>query len=137
MNSLRPGIIATLAGGVVLLIASFLDWQSFGAGGFSIGFTAWDRGLTGFFLLVIAGVAIGFAAVAGFAPQVNLPEDVLGFSRNQLVMALGASTFIFSICMLFANGGFQIGTILAVLASAAIAVGAYMEDQAEAPSRAI
>ncbi len=137
MDSIRPGTIATLAGGVVLLIASFLDWQSFGAGGFSIGLNAWDRGLTGFFLLVIAGIAIGVAAVDGFAPQVNLPENILDFSRNQLVGALGAAAFVFSFCMLFALEGFQIGTILAVLASAAIVVGARMEDQAGAGTTTI
>ena len=123
MNDLKPSTWAMLGGGVVLLIASFLDWQSLGP--FST--NAWDRGLFGFFLLVIAGVAIAVSAIGAFAPQVSLPEQVLGFTMTQLVTALGAAAFLMSFGLLFQFEGFQIGSILAVLASAAIVAGGVME----------
>ena len=126
-----------LGGGVVLLIASFLDWQSLGP--FSA--NAWDRGLFGFFLLVIAGVAIAVSAIGAFAPQVALPDQVLGFTMTQLVTALGAAAFLMSFGLLFQFEGFQIGSILAVLASAAIVAGGVMDaggtGSADEPRRTI
>lgn len=127
MNQLRPGAIAMMAGGAVLLIGSFLDWQSFGSGSFSISANAWDRGLLGFFLLLISAVAIGVAAVDAFAPQVNLPEDILGFSKVQLVLVLGFAAFVVSFGLLFLAEGFKIGSILATLGSGAVVAGAIME----------
>lgn len=124
MENMKPGAIAMLAGGVVLLIASFLDWQKLGP--FSQ--SAWDRGLTGLFLLAIAAVAIAVPAIAAFAPQVELPREILGMSLMRFATVLGVSAFIISFSLLFQFEGFQIGSILAVLASAAIVAGGYMED---------
>ena len=123
MNDLKPSALAMLGGGVVLLLASFLDWQSLGR--FSA--NAWDRGLLGFFLLVIAGVAIAVSAIGAFAPQVSLPDQILGFTMTQLVTALGVASFLMSFGLLFQFEGFQIGSILAVLASAAIVAGGVMD----------
>lgn len=128
-----------LAGGAVLLISTFLDWQKVDFGIASASANAWDRGLSGFFLLIIAGIAIAIAGITAFAPQVDLPGQVMGYTLTQVVMLLGASAFVFSFCMLFAFEGFQIGTILAVLSSAGVAAGAYMENATDAgrPARPI
>ncbi len=128
MDSLKPSQIALMAGGLVLLIGSFLDWQSLGP----FGFNAWDRGLLGFFLLVISGVAIAVGAIGAFAPQVSLPSDLLGFTPVKFAMALGAAAFLISFGLLFMAEGFKIGSILATLGSAAIAVGGFI-DKASPP----
>lgn len=125
MNGMRPGAIAVLAGGVALLISSFLDWR----GPFSI----WEStifGLTGFFVFVIAAAAIAVAAIRAFAPQVKLPEQLLGMTLNQLLVGLGAAVTILAFSTLFADQGAKIGTILGLLAGGAITAGAYMENQA-------
>ena len=132
MDQTRPGTIAMLAGGAVLLISTFLDWQKVDFGIASASANAWDRGLSGFFLLFIAGIAMGIAGVTAFAPLVDLPGQVMGSTLTQVVMLLGASALVFSFCMLFAFEGFQIGTILAFASSAAVTAGGYMENTAEA-----
>jgi hypothetical protein len=124
MDNMKPGAIAMLAGGALLLVASFLDWQSFGP----FGFNAWDRGLTGLFLLVISGIAIAVPAISTFAPQVSLPSDILGMSPVRVATLLGLSAFLLSFCLLFQIEGFAIGSILAVVASAAIVVGGYLDE---------
>jgi hypothetical protein len=135
VNDLRPSSIAAMAGGAALLIASFLDWFSVSAGPFSYSSSLWDFGLQGFFMLVIAAIIIAVPALASFAPQVKLPEQVLGFSRNQIVAVLGFTAFLISFSILFRSDSAKIGTILSLLGSIAVLVGAYMEMQAEgAPS---
>ncbi len=136
MNDLRPSSIAAMGGGAALLIASFLDWRAYSAGPFgSYGWSLWDFGLQGFFMLVIAVVIIAVPALASFAPQVKLPEQIIGFSRNQIVAVLGFTAFLISFSILFRSDSAKIGTILSLLGSIAVLVGAYLEMQAEgAPS---
>lgn len=120
-----PGAIAALIGGVALLIGTFLDWVG-GIGGANI----FDYStLTGLFLIVIAAVGIASGAIAAFAPQVQLPDEMIGFTRDQLVTALGFAAFVLSFSFLFIAEGFQIGSILATLGAAAIAVGGVLQSQ--------
>lgn len=130
MNNVRPGALTVMIGGALLLIASFLDWFKVDFGFGSASANAWDFGLTGFFLLVLSGVVIAIAAIRSFAPQTNLPQQVLGLTQNQLIMGLGYVAFFLAFASLFRREGFQIGTILALLSSGAIAVGGYLEQQA-------
>lgn len=125
MNDMRPGAIAVLAGGVVLLISTFLDWRG--------PFTIWEGnlfGLTGFFLFIIAAAVIAVAAIRAFAPQVNLPSEVLGMSLDQAVAGLGIAVVLLTFSLLFADEGAKIGTILALVGAAAITAGGVMEEQA-------
>ncbi|MGI9601271.1 MAG: hypothetical protein ACR2QE_05275, partial [Acidimicrobiales bacterium] len=129
MNNPRPGALAIMIGGALLFIASFLDFQAIGP--FSR--NAWDIGLTGFFILLICGVVITIAAIRTFAPQTNLPDNILGLDQNQVVMGLGYAAFLMAFAYLFLPEGFKIGSILALLSSGAIAVGGYLEAQAGDP----
>ena len=122
MDNVKPGALAMIVGGALLLIGSFLDWQSF----FGFGQSAWDRGLLGFFLLVIAAIAIAVPAIQSFAPQVNLPNDILGMSMIKIATLVGISAFLISFGLLFIFEGFQIGSILATLGSGAIVVGGHL-----------
>lgn len=135
MDNIKPAAAATIGGGAILLISTFLDWQKVGGGGFSFSRNAWDRSfLTGLFLLLIAVAAIAVPVITNFAPQVKLPQDVLGFSPARLVTLLGSSAFIISFSLLFQAEGFQIGSILAVLASAAIVAGGFLDGDAVSDS---
>ena len=126
MDNATPSTWAMLAGGAVLFIATFLDWQSFGG----FGTNAWDRGILGLFLIVIAGIAIAVAVIQAFAPQVQLPQEILTFTPTQAATALGAASFLISFGLLFQFEGFAIGSILAVLGSAAIVVGGVLDQGA-------
>ncbi len=135
MNQLRPGAIAVLAGGIVLLISTFLNWLG--------PFSAWESnffGLTGLFVFIIGALCAAVAGIRAFAPQVNLPANIAGLSINQAVLGLGAAVFLLTLGLLFRESSAKIGTILALLSSAAIVVGAYLETNAEGttePTRAI
>lgn len=125
---MRPGNIAIFAGGIVLLLSSFLEWV--GAGPFS--FSAWESdlfGLTGFFIFVLSAACIAVGAIRLFAPQVKLPRDILGFTPVQVAMVFGWATFVLAFSFLFRDSSAKIGTILALLSSAAVVAGAFMEDK--------
>lgn len=125
MNQLRPGAIAVLAGGVVLLISSFLDWTG--------PFNAWESslfGLTGLFLFVIGAICAAVAAIRAFAPQVNLPGNIVGLSLDQALLGLGVAVLLLALGLLFRDESAKIGTILALLSSIAIIAGSHMETQA-------
>lgn len=124
MDNASPATWATLVGGAVLFVSTFLAWQS--AGGFSL--NAWDRGILGLFLIVIAGIVMAVSGIQAFAPQVQLPSEFLTFTPNQAVTALGAVSFLISFGLLFQLEGFAIGSILAVLASAAIVAGHFLDQ---------
>ena len=129
MDNIKLPTVAMIGGGALLLLSTFLAWQKFGAGSFSVSTNAWDRStLSGLFLVVIAVIAIAVPVITNFTPQISLPNDILGFSPTKLVTALGWSAFVISFGLLFQIEGFQIGSILAVLASAAIVAGGVMDD---------
>ncbi len=127
MNDLKPGALAALGGGVLLIISTFLDW--FGP------FSVWEGvffGFTGFIMLVIGAAVAAIAAVRAFAPQVSLPDQVLGLSLDQVTFALGFSVAVYTFGLLFRDESAKIGTILALVASIAIAAGGYLESNTPA-----
>ena len=85
---LRPGQITALVGGVIILISTFLDWFGFGPIGFSV-YEGDLFGFTGIILLLLSLDIIATTAIRAFAPQVNLPKQILGFSLDELTLAAG------------------------------------------------
>lgn len=134
MDNMRPGALAVLAGGVLLIISTFLDWT------FTV--SVWEGfffGFQGFIMFVIGAAAAAVAGIRAFAPQVSLPNQVLGMSLNQIVFGLGVSVALLTFGLLFRDESAKIGTILALLAAVAIIVGSFMEENAEesGPARSI
>ena len=124
MDNIKPAALVTMAGGVLLLISTFLDWAGFGP----IGWSAYDGdlfGLNGIFMLIIALVAIAIPAIQNFAPAVNLPARVMGLSLNELTMMLGFAALVYTFSLWFWSPS-QSGVILAAIGAAAIDVGAWM-----------
>lgn len=132
-NDIKPSTIMLMAGGGVLLISTFLDWVSvsvpglFG-GGDSIGANAWESdlfGLLGIFCALIGLVIAGAVAGRQFG-NLSLPDDILGFSHEQIHLVLGAMALIITLGFAF-RGDVGIGLWLAVIASIVMVAGAVMD----------
>lgn len=136
---IRPGQIAKIVGGVIILISSFLDWFGFGP----VGFNAFDGsrlGFTGILLVLLSLELIVGTSIRAFAPQVNLPNQVLGFSLDELALFAGFAAFIWGLSASFVDFS-EVGTLVCALGGIVAVVGAFLEMRASdipaAPPRAI
>ncbi len=131
-NQLKPGTIMLIAGGAVLAVSTFLTWFDVGDG-----FNGWETdffGFQGIFVFLIGAAVAVAVALKSFAGT-QLPARVLGFTLNQLFMALGLAAFLITFGQQFGDErGF--GVILGWIASAVVIAGAFMEGQGDsaAPS---
>lgn len=117
-----------MAGGFILFISSFLDWK--GVGSFGVAGTEVDAfGLLGLLALLLGiGIAV-LVALQNFA-NIALPQRIVGYSINQLIMIVSFAIFFATFCLIFA-GDNKIGLFLAVLASGVMTAGAFMETLME------
>jgi hypothetical protein len=140
---LSPANIVILIGGVVILLGSFLDFQKAKSASFQSpgGSSAWSTGL---FLIATIPVLIGVVmaahvALVAFAPQVKLPEKVLGLNWNQVHLVLGFQATIMMLAFLVHStpgSDKAIGLYLMLLAAIALFVGAVLRMQETAkPAR--
>jgi hypothetical protein len=136
--------IVILVAGVVMLIASFLAFNkisipSFSSGGVSFGggshsYSAWS---SHFFLIATIPALIGIVmaaqvALAAFAPQVKLPERVLGLTWNQVHIVLAFQATIMMLAFLIQSTSpldKGIGLFLMLIAAIALLVGAVLRMQ--------
>ncbi len=128
-NQLRPGTIAQMAGGLVLLIGVFLPWVDIGPfseSGFS---TDGGPGLLGIFCFLIALAVGGVVALKTFA-KVNLPDQILGFGWPQIWLMLSLSATLITVGRWIGAEGTGVGLILSALASVAMLVGSFLELKA-------
>ncbi len=142
--------IVILVAGVVMLIASFLAFNkvslpSFNEGGIHIGgshsYSVWS---THFFLIATIPALIGIVmaahvALTAFAPQVKLPEKVLGLTWTQIHLVLGFQATIMMLAFLIQSTSpldKGIGLFLMLIAAIALLVGAVLRMQ-EKPNPAI
>lgn len=123
MDKLKPGALAIVGGGVLLLIAGFLDWS------FRVSpYNGSLFGITGVVLFVIAGFCIAVPLIRALAPQVKLPSSIAGLNLNQALAGLGLAVFVLAFSLLFRREVAVLGTILGVVSSLAIIGGAHMEN---------
>jgi len=125
MDQLKPGALAIVGGGILLLIAGFLDW-TLTANPYNGSFF----GITGVVLFIIAGLCIAVPLVGALAPQVKLPSSIAGLTLNQALAGLGFAVFVLAFSLLFRSESAKIGTILGLVASLAILGGTYKENSA-------
>ncbi len=114
-----------MAGGAVLAIASILDWVEFFDKTDIFGFQ-WV-----FTLLIGAGVAIA-VAISTFG-NVELPRNILGFTLNQVFLALGFSAFLITFGAQFGEGR-EIGVLLGWIGAGVLTAGAFMESNQDTTS---
>lgn len=127
-NNIKPSTIMLIAGGAVLLLSSFLEWND----QFSFdGSSGWETNLYGIQGIVVAviGLAIGGGVALTKFANVSMPERILGFSHDQLHLVLGFSAFLITFSLQFQTGA-SIGVLLGWIASAVIVAGAYIDIQA-------
>jgi hypothetical protein len=115
-----PGEIVIMAAGAVMLIFSFVDFapktNSWGTGLFPI---ATLLPLYG----VIMALQIGLTKFA----NVKLPDSIVGFTWEQVHLALGLMAALMAIGWLLTDvGGKKIGLWFEVLGGIALAVGAFL-----------
>jgi hypothetical protein len=139
--------LVILIAGVVMLIASFLDFTKAKAtvtfGNITIhvstgGGNAWSSGR---FLIATIPALIGIVmaahvALVAFAPGVHIPERVLGFTWTQIHLVLGFQATIMMLAFLIQSTtplDKGIGLFLMLLAAIALLVGAVLRMQ-EQPS---
>jgi hypothetical protein len=135
-----------MVSGALAFISLFLAWYSvdFGPGLGSEDANALDEGLFPLATYIpLIGLAMGvLVALTAFA-NVNLPENVFGFTWSQIYVALGVFAALLGLGFLLRDAGGAdrgIGLWLGLLASIGLVVGAVMYhlegDRADAASSA-
>jgi hypothetical protein len=150
-----PANLVILIAGVVMLIASFLDFNKYSSssttvtiggqtihvGGVgSVSYSAWS---SHYFLIATIPVLLGVlmaahVALDTFAPTVKLPERPLGFTWTQIHLVFGAQVTLMMLAFLIRDTGpldKGIGLFLMLLAAIALLVGAILRTR-EAPNPA-
>jgi len=124
--NVKPSAMLMLGGGVVLFFSTFLDWVSargFGASGIDTDVA----GLQGIFVLLIGLTVAGITAATTFG-DVKLPDEILGFTMDQMLTKLAFAAFLITFGLVFrSNAG--IGLWLGVIASIVILVGGFLKQK--------
>ena len=127
-KKLTPAGIVIVAGGVVILIASFLAFYSYGSHSAS----AWSTSF-GLFPLAtlpaLLGLIMAVQVVLTTFADVSLPAKVVGFDWKQIHLLFGIQAALLMVCFLILDNSvlsFGIGFWLMLLASIALVVGAVM-----------
>ena len=121
-DGIKPSTIMLIAGGAVVFLASILDWTEFGS-------KTDVFGIQWLFTLIIGGGIAVLVALAAFG-NVSLPDKILGFTTNQLYLALSFAAFLILFGAQF--GEFrEVGVLLGWIGAAVMCAGAFMEMQGE------
>jgi len=138
-KQLSTSDIIILAGGAVMLIASFLTFYEFKGFGVTVSANAWggDSGLKVWPLgwwPVLFGVLMAVHVLITKLGNVNLPEQILDFSWSQIHFVLAAVSALLMVCFLLqkfpgASPDKGLGFWGMLLASIALVVGAVMRMQ--------
>ncbi len=127
MDSIKPATIMLIGGGVLLFIASLLDWVEF--------FDKTDLfGFQWLFTLIIGGGVAVLVVLSTFA-NVSLPDKLLGLSMNQIYLMLSFAAFLMMFGLQFGKGS-EIGVLLGWIGAAVMTAGAVMEEQSSSSGAA-
>src|SRR5690242_849055 len=113
---LSPGNLVILVAGVVMFIASFLAFNRYSRASVNIGslhiggtisYSAWS---SHYFLIATIPALLGIVmaahvALTTFAPQVRLPDQVLGLTWTQIHLVLGFQATIMMLAFLIRDTG--------------------------------
>ena len=145
MDKLTTGDKLVLGGGIVYLIAMFLEWFKYEELGISVTASGWDYFLGGWIPLVLIAVMVAHIGVTTFTdtdvPQLPLPW-------NQVHRGVGVAAAVIVLLRLIVPsdecaGGFcvdldrKFGIFVAVIAAICVAAGGSMklkEDDAAPPA---
>jgi hypothetical protein len=119
-----PGELVIIVAGAIMLVASFLDF-----GGDTSGWgSGWFPLAT---LLPIYGVVMAvLVALVRFA-QVELPDEIAGWTLDQVLMVVGLLAGLMAVAWLLTDVGDKgIGLWVQILGGIALAVGSVMMQRA-------
>ena len=129
-KQVKPADIIIMVSGAVAIIFSFMAWFAApdGSGGDDI--SGWGEGIfpIGTYIGLI-GLAMGVLVALTLFANVNLPEQVAGFTWNQLYLAASAFATLLALGYLIIDKGpydAGIGMWLSILAAIGLLVGAIM-----------
>jgi hypothetical protein len=126
MDTSNPGPLLMLGGGVLMIIGSILNW-----GPSTSGLSTDLFGLLGILILLSGAAIAGLAAVRTFAPQVGLPDQIVGFSLDQVATVVGFTMFLWSFSAITISG-IEIGAHLTWIGAAAATVGTVIASRKNA-----
>jgi hypothetical protein len=108
-----------LGAGLLLLIDTFLPWQSWDIGPFTVTHNAWDGGW-GVLLGLATLAVVGWVAARAF--EVSLPEIPDGLTT----FVLGLSCAGFAVIKILADTSSTVWAYIGVVAAAVVAYGAWL-----------
>jgi hypothetical protein len=123
LSTLSRGTQLLVGAGVLLLIDTFLDWQSVDVGPFSVGKNAWSG-----FWGIIMGLAliVLLAWVIARIFEVKLPD---GLPEGPIVVGLGVLVFLFALLKNLIDDYTAIWSYIGVVLAAGVAYGAWLRYQ--------
>jgi hypothetical protein len=123
ISTLSRGTQLLVGAGVLLLIDTFLDWQSVDVGPFSAGSNAWS----GFWGIIMGlGLLVLLAWVIARVFDVKLPTDL---PEGSIIVGLGALVFVFALLKNLIDDYSTIWSYIGVLLAAGVAYGAWLRHQ--------
>ena len=123
VKSLPLGRQLVLGAGVLLLIDTFLPWQSYSGFGSSVSWTAWH----GFWGVLLGLMTIALVAwVAARAFGVALPENV---PDGLVTLVLGVLILVFAVAKNLDDSYSAWGSYVGIVLAAAVAYGAWLTFQ--------
>jgi len=123
-NALGRGLQLMLVAGVLLLIDTFLHWQSVTIGSFEFGRNAW-HGVGGVLLGLLVIVLVAWLVVQLAAVDIQMPV-----SATLIAAFLGFLIFIIALLKNLVDDYSSFWSYVGVVLAALIAVGAWMQVQA-------
>ena len=123
LSTLSRGTQLLVGAGLLLLIDTFLDWQSVDVGVFSVGENAWS----GFWGVVMGlGLLVLLAWVIARVFDVKLPA---GLPEGLIILVLGVLVFVFALLKNLIDDYSTIWSYIGVLLAAGVAYGAWTRYQ--------
>jgi hypothetical protein len=128
LKGLPLGRQLVLGAGVLLLIDTFLPWQSVSVGPFTITRTAWH----GFWGVLLGLLTIAIVAwVAARAFEVALPEEI---PDGVTTLALGIAIVVFALIKNLADDYSAVWSYIGVVLAAVVAYGSWLVYSGSEPA---
>ncbi len=130
LKHLSPANAVILVAGVVMLVASFLAFDTLGKASDN----AWSRGnfLIATIPMLLGLVMAGQVALTTFAPNVHVPARLMGFTWNQIHVVLSLQATVMMLAFVVRDTGpfgKGIGLYLMFFGAVALLVGAIVRGR--------
>jgi hypothetical protein len=117
MDTSNPGPLLLLGGGVVIALGTILDWGP-GVSGLNVDF----NGLFGIVALLIGLALAAIGAIRAFAPDTKLPDEIAGYSLDQILFVDALTVFLWTFALI-SESGTKIGLHLTWIGGAVALAG--------------